>query len=290
MATNNYLEFSFVIKPKGDISIQNSGELLSAELGTLGFESFVENDTGIVAYIDATVFDPKILQSISTWSANLFDFEYTQKEIPQINWNEEWEKNFDAILVDGACSIRAPFHEAPNTTFDIIIEPKMSFGTGHHETTHMMVQYLLELEVSDKKILDMGCGTGVLAILASKRGGTPIDAIDIDHWCYLNTLENVERNNCSKIQVLEGDVALLEGRKYDLIIANINRNILLKDINQYAKALHPAGELIVSGFYQQDLNLVSEECANNGLKFISSKQRNNWIASYYQRKRVTPII
>ena len=290
MATNNYLEFSFVIEPKGDISIQNSGELLSAELGTLGFESFVENDTGIVAYIDATVFDPKILQLISTWSANLFDFEYTQKEIPQINWNEEWEKNFDAILVDGACSIRAPFHEAPNTTFDIIIEPKMSFGTGHHETTHMMVQYLLELEVSDKKILDMGCGTGVLAILASKRGGTPIDAIDIDHWCYLNTLENVERNNCSKIQVLEGDVALLEGRKYDLIIANINRNILLKDINQYAKALHPTGELIVSGFYQQDLNLVSEECASNGLKFISSKQRNNWIASYYQRKRATPII
>tara|TARA_R110002074_G_scaffold59183_1_gene144205 strand:- start:38207 stop:38749 length:543 start_codon:yes stop_codon:yes gene_type:complete len=177
--------------------------------------------------------------------------------------------------------IRAPFHEPIGVEYDIVIEPKMSFGTGHHETTHMMLQHILQLNVKDKTVLDMGSGTGVLAILTAMKGATEIDAIDIDNWCYLNAKENVERNSMDFISVKEGDVLLIKDKKYDLIIANINRNILLADIPAYAHSLNKNGILLLSGFYTQDLEMITEKCKENSLKFEKNLERNNWVAAKY---------
>ncbi|MCB0445224.1 MAG: 50S ribosomal protein L11 methyltransferase, partial [Gelidibacter sp.] len=189
-----------------------------------------------------------------------------------------WEKNFNPIIVDNVCSVRAPFHPKPDTKYDIIIEPKMSFGTGHHETTHMMIQHILKNDFKNKSVLDMGCGTGVLAILAEIKGAKPIDAIDYDHWCYLNSIENVERNNCKHITVIEGDASALSGKKYDTIIANINRNILLNDMASYAKCLHPNGTLFLSGFYKDDIAVIEETCNKHLLKHVETLEKNNWVA------------
>jgi ribosomal protein L11 methyltransferase len=173
-------------------------------------------------------------------------------------------------------SIRAPFHSNPNLKFDIVIEPKMSFGTGHHETTHMMIQHLLEVDLQGKKVLDMGSGTGILAIFAEMRGANPIDAIDIDEWCFENSIENLERNNCEHISVYQGDVALLKDKNYDVIIANINRNVLLADMQQYAACLNDKGTLLLSGFYTEDIPVLEVQTVKNGLKILTQKERNNW--------------
>ena len=162
--------------------------------------------------------------------------------------------------------------------YDIVIEPKMSFGTGHHETTHMMVQQLLQLELKGKKTLDMGCGTGILAIFAEMKGAQPIDAIDIDTWCYENSIENVERNNCEHIIVYEGDASLLKDKKYDVLIANINRNILLNDMSTYANCLNDNGILLLSGFYKEDIPIIENEISKYDLKIESVIERNNWVA------------
>ena len=198
-----------------------------------------------------------------------------------MNWNEEWEKNFEPIEVDNTCRVRAPFHEYKEVQYDIVIEPKMSFGTGHHETTFMVIQHLLETDVTGKKTLDMGCGTAILAILAEMKGAQPIDAIDIDNWCYLNSIENAERNNCKHISVYEGDASLLPGRTYDVIIANINRNILLNDMQVYVDCLNPGGTLLLSGFYEEDIPAIDESCSSKGLKLIKKHQKNNWVALKY---------
>jgi ribosomal protein L11 methyltransferase len=219
-----------------------------------------------------------LLDKINILNSPLFAITYTRQEIAQVNWNEEWEKNFSPILVDSVCSVRAPFHEKPDVKYDIVIEPKMSFGTGHHETTWMMLRHILKNNWEGKKVLDMGCGTAVLAILAEKKGARPIDAIDIDNWCYQNSIENAERNNCSHITVEEGDASLLEGREYDCIIANINRNILLDDLKAYADSLRGDGELYLSGFYKEDLPAITEECNKNKLRYVEELERNNWVA------------
>ncbi|MCK5638994.1 MAG: 50S ribosomal protein L11 methyltransferase, partial [Flavobacteriaceae bacterium] len=192
-------------------------------------------------------------------------------------WNSEWEKNFEAIQVDELVSIRAPFHEDPNLKYDIIIEPKMSFGTGHHETTHLMIQHLIDLDLVDKTVLDMGCGTGILAIFTEMKGAKKIDAIDIDSWCYENSLENVERNNCKNITVFEGDASLLKNKNYDVIIANINRNILLQDIGTYAKCLNQHGVLLLSGFYTEDILVIEREAIKYNLNLNKKLERNNWV-------------
>lgn len=271
-----YLGYTFKVSPK-----EPATEMLIAELGYAGFESFVENEEGVIAYIQKEECSENILDAIFVLNSNEFDISYTFEEIEQVNWNSEWEKNFNAIQVDDKVSIRAPFHENPNLEYDIVIEPKMSFGTGHHETTHMMVQHLLTLDLKDKKTLDMGCGTGILAIFAEMKGAQPIDAIDIDNWCYLNTIENVERNNCTKITSYEGDASLLEGKKYDLIIANINRNILLNDLEVYANCLTHGGTLLLSGFYAEDISLLDEKASAEGLNLQNEKKRNKWVSLRY---------
>jgi ribosomal protein L11 methyltransferase len=274
--SNIYLGYHFTVEPK-----ELGSEILIAELGEKPFESFVESYFGIVAYIQKSLWKENVLDDIYILNSPEFTISYRIEEIDQVNWNEEWEKNFEAIDVDGNCHVRAPFHPKTDAEFDIVIEPKMSFGTGHHETTHMMIQHLLAMNVTDLKTLDMGCGTAILAILAEMKGAKPIDAIDIDNWCYLNSIENAERNNCSQITVYEGDAALLAGKKYDLIIANINRNILLNDMNAYTDCLNAGGTILFSGFYTEDIPSINASCVENGLKFVSQLERNNWVSLKY---------
>jgi ribosomal protein L11 methyltransferase len=273
---NIYISYNFKISPK-----EPATEILIAELGNKGFESFVENEDGVTAYIQKIEWNSKLLNDIFILTSEEFEISYKIEEIAQTNWNSEWEKNFQPIQVDDLVSIRAPFHENPNLKYDIVIEPKMSFGTGHHETTHMMVQHLLKLNLKDKKVLDMGCGTGILAIFSEMKGAKPIDAIDIDNWCYTNSLENVERNNCKHISVFEGDASLLINKKYDVIIANINRNILLNDIKTYTNCLNDNGVLLLSGFYQEDIPIIDAEVSKHELKLEHFIERNNWVAVKY---------
>jgi ribosomal protein L11 methyltransferase len=273
MSDNIYIGYNFKVEP-----VQPVTEILIAELGYAGFESFVETEEGVTAYIQKVEWYDDILNDIHVLNSGEFKISYDFNEIEQTNWNEEWEKNFNPIIVDDLVTVRAPFHNKLNTKFDLIIEPKMSFGTGHHETTHMMIQHILKNDFKGKSVLDMGCGTGVLAILAEKVGALKLDAIDIDNWCYLNSVENVERNNCKHISVYQGDVKLIEAKHYDIIIANINRNILLADISQYAKCLNENGILFLSGFYKEDISLIEAECNKYMLKLNETMQKGLWIS------------
>lgn len=268
-----YIGYQFRVIP-----LQPGVEILIAELGYAGFESFVETEDGVTAYIQKDEWNTDILNDIQILESHEFEITYTFEDIEQTNWNEEWEKNFNPIVVDDVCAVRAPFHEKFDTQYDIIIEPKMSFGTGHHETTHMMIQHILKNDFTDKSVLDMGCGTGVLAILAEMKGAKPVDAVDYDNWCYLNSLENVVRNNCEQITVIEGDASVLAGKTYDIIIANINRNILLQDIKIYTSSLNKKGMLFLSGFYKEDIPMIQTECAKHLLKFEEKLERNNWVS------------
>ncbi len=276
MSNTSYIEYNFIIDPP-----QPASDILMAELGEAGFESFVEEEDGVLAYIQKSDWKDSILEFVEILRNPNFKISFGYKEIKQENWNAKWEQNFQPILIDDICLIRAPFHEKKEVIYDIVIEPKMSFGTGHHETTHMMLQHLLELNLEGKAVLDMGCGTGVLAILAAKRGATPVEAIDIDNWCYLNAKENVARNGVDFINVYEGSALLLKKQQYDVIIANINRNILLEDIAKYTSCLKSQGILLLSGFYKEDLDLITQKCNQEGLRFEKNLEKNNWVAAKY---------
>jgi len=279
MSNTIYIGYDFTVTP-----LQPAVEILIAELGYAGFESFVETETGVTAYIQKDEWRSDILKDIQILDSDEFEITFEFNEIEQVNWNAEWERNFNPIIVDDVCAVRAPFHEKFETKYDIIIEPKMSFGTGHHETTHMMIQHILKNDFTDKTVLDMGCGTGVLAILAEMKGAKKLEAIDIDNWCYLNSVENVERNNCHKISVYEGDVSLLKNKAYDIIIANINRNILLQDIPEYATCLNAKGLLFLSGFYFDDIPVIEELCNKMNLKRVDTLQRNDWVALKFEKE------
>ena len=276
MEDSSYLEFNFSISP-----LEPAREILIAELGELGFESFVENENGLLAYILPSNWSETLFKRVFVLQNPSFKIEWTVKEIEQQNWNEVWESNFEPIEINDLCRVCAPFHERKNIPYEIIIEPKMSFGTGHHETTFMMLKVLLDEHVKGKRVLDMGCGTGVLAILSEMLGATAIDAIDIDSWCVENTAENIQRNNCKKIEVKLGDATILGDKKYDTVIANINRNILLEDIPTYASCLNPGGILLLSGFYLSDLDMISSKCQEFNLQFEKNLVQNNWVAAKY---------
>lgn len=273
---NIYIEYNFTVSPKDP-----GTEILIAELGFAGFESFLEEETGMTAYIQKQDWNTDILENISILKSEEFTISFEQNEVAQTNWNSEWEKNFQPIQVADLVSIRAPFHKDKKLKYDIVIEPKMSFGTGHHETTHMMIQHLIELELENKKTLDMGCGTGILAIFAEMKGAKPLDGIDIDNWCYLNSIENAERNQCKHISFYEGDASLLVTQKYDVIIANINRNILLNDMKTYTNCLDANGTLLLSGFYKEDIPTIDAEVSKYGLTLQKTLERNNWVSLKY---------
>jgi len=276
MSNPHYIGYHFTVIPK-----EPGAEILLAELSDTPFESFEETKTGISAYVQKKFWKEDILKDIPILHSENFQVSFTSQEIEQINWNKAWESNFEPIEVDSKCRIRAPFHPPATVEFEIVIEPKMSFGTGHHETTFSMIKLLLEEDLKGKTVLDMGSGTAVLAILAEKKGAVSIDAIDTDSWCYENGIENVQRNNCHQIQVLQGDASLLGTKKYDVIIDNINRNILLQDISKYAQNLNQNGKLFLSGFYLSDLQDIESVCNENGLFFQKNLEKNNWIAAKF---------
>lgn len=258
-------------------------ELLMAELGNAGFESFVETDETIEAYIPSKDFNQEILETENLKHNDFFRFSHTTEIIADQNWNEVWEQNyFEPLLIEEQVLIRAPFHttyqEAP---FQIIINPKMAFGTGNHETTHLMISAILTMDVKSKKVLDMGCGSGILAIMASMKGASEVTAIDIDEWSFNNTLENAELNGIGNIMVLLGDANLLTDQSFDLILANIQRNILLQDMVVYRKVLKPGGHLIMSGFYMTDLDAITEKAKELGLSLQSANERSNWCAASF---------
>ena len=272
-----YIAYHFTIDP-----IEPAREILIAELGNLGFESFEETENGLTAYIPKSDWHLNNLHDVQILNSGDFSIVYDKEEIEPVNWNRKWESNFEPITIDDRVSISAPFHEKGTLQYNILIEPKMSFGTGHHETTHLMVQHLLQIEVANKRVLDMGCGTGVLAILAEMLGAASLDAIDIDPWCYENSLENVRVNACNHIKVYQGDATRIQ-KNYDIIIANINRNILLQDLGIYARHLHKGGILLLSGFYQEDIPVIDAEASKQHLKIDLILERNNWVGLRYYK-------
>ena len=273
-----YIELSCSL-PKGE---EQYAELIMAALGEMGFESFMETEDGLQAYIISASFDAGFLNEASLWPDGA-NPEYSWKTIEEQNWNAVWESNFDSVTIDDRCMVRAPFHEKdPKIEFDIVIEPKMSFGTAHHETTAQMISLLLNTDVKGKTVLDMGSGTAVLAILAAMKGASQITAIDNDEWAYNNALENVERNHLSHINVYEGDAALLEGKKFEVILANINRNILLNDMKHYRDSLTPGGTLMMSGFYTEDVELITAKATELGFTKTGQTERNRWATATYK--------
>jgi Ribosomal protein L11 methylase len=275
-----YIELKFTLSPNTEIN----RDILSAVLGEIGFESFVESDKGMDAYIPVTLFSEENLSDVLE---NLLlpdtHIKYHLETIEDKDWNEEWEKNFfKPIIINDRMIIHSSFHQdIPELPYDIVIDPKMAFGTGHHATTSLMASYLLDLDVNGKSFLDMGCGTAVLAILARKKGAFPVKAIDIDSWAYENSLENIQLNYTPDIEVELGDAGLLGKEKYDFIFANINRNILLADINTYAKCMYKESSLYMSGFYEEDMDAIIKECNMHNLRFVSYKEKDNWVAMHF---------
>lgn len=257
-----------------------------AELAEIGFESFAEESSFLLAYIPEKDFLKEKLESVSAIKKRLAGSNYRVNLIEDQNWNALWESNYQPVDIAGRCFIRAPFHEPkPDSEFNILLKPKMAFGTAHHETTALMIGLLLDADVIGKKVLDMGSGTAVLAILAAMKGATEVSAIDNDEWAYNNAAENISLNDQERIEVLIGDARLLtEFPTIDLMLANINKNVLLSDIATYSKVLKQDGYLYLSGFYESDLEDISHEAKQNGLMFVSRQVKNDWTAAIYKKQ------
>ena len=276
----NYLEVSLTATEP----IEAHVEIITAYLSEFGFEGSAEEEQ-VIAYIavgEHSETDIKVLID-ELIEKGLCEKAYQIETIAPKNWNEEWEKNyFQPIIIGEQCLIKSSFHQTDlKAKYEIVIDPKMSFGTGHHATTFSVMQLMEQMDFVGKTVYDFGTGTGILAIFAEMKGAQPIDAIDIDNWCYLNSIENAERNNCRHITVYEGDAALLQDKKYDLIIANINRNILLNDMQSYVDCLNPKGTILFSGFYEEDIPFIDNSCTEKGLTYIKKFQRNNWVSLKY---------
>lgn len=268
----NYIEVNFTLNP-----VQPYAEILMAELSDLPYNTFVETEKGLLAYIPKKDFNEAALKSIDFITQKKAQVSYTIKEIEAENWNEKWESNFPQVIINDKCTIRAPFHPQPEkVAYDIIISPKMAFGTGHHQTTAQVANRLFEIDLKNKSVLDMGCGTAVLAIIAHKLGALRITAVDIDEWATDNAIENCQLNQCDNIEILTGDASLVNGRKYDVIISNINRNVLLQDMHQYAACLNSNGILLLSGFYEDDIPILIEKAAEFGLKENHRSSKDKW--------------
>lgn len=276
-----YLEFHFKTNPNTEIV----NDVLAGILGDAGFESFIEQSDGLDAYIQKDLYvEEDVKEVISSFPLSNTSIEYTWKEAEDKDWNEEWEKNFfQPIVIDNRCAIHSTFHhDIPKVEYDIVINPQMAFGTGHHETTSLIIAELLEAELKGKSLLDMGCGTSILAILARMRDASPCTAIDIDEWCVRNSLENIELNGVDNITVSQGDASSLEGKgPFDVIIANINRNILLNDMQRYVNCMNPGSELYISGFYVEDIPLLRAKAEENGLHYLHYKEKNNWASAKF---------
>jgi len=278
----NYYELNISLSP----NTETNRNVISALLAEIGFESFIESETGLNAYITEKYFSEEAVACVvENFLIPGVVIQHQANRIKNRNWNEEWEKNYyQPIVIRDKVIIHSSFHkDIPTYPFDILIDPKMAFGTGHHATTAMMVAYLLERNLEGKSVLDMGCGTAVLAILAHKKGAKPVVAIDNDEWAYENSLENIRINHAEGIQVRLGDASLLENERYDFIYANINRNILLNDIPSYAACMNPGASLFLSGFYKEDISIISEACLKQSLEIKGYKEDSSWVAVLVMR-------
>ncbi|MEO8147167.1 MAG: 50S ribosomal protein L11 methyltransferase [Bacteroidia bacterium] len=275
----NYIELDFIIKENTNVF----SEILIAQLGELDFEMFEENENGFKAYIQENVFDESRLSEIDLLS-DTENISYSKKIIKNQNWNKEWESNFQPVIIGTDVYIRADFHPVrDNFKYQIVIQPEMSFGTGHHETTSSMIELMLNYDFKNKTVCDMGCGTGILAVMAEKLGAADVLAIDYDENCVRNAATNLERNNTQHIEVIEGDADALKGKTFQIILANINRNILLVDISKYVEALQSGGLLFVSGFYEEDFSIIKPEFEKHNLKYKESMLKNKWCAAVFKK-------
>jgi ribosomal protein L11 methyltransferase len=255
---------------------ENDREILISELIGLGFDSFFEEPDGLKAYIEEEKL-PDDLAARLVFVASHPGIQILSKPMEEKNWNEEWERNYDPVVIAGKCHVRAPFHPSrPEFPLEIVIEPKMSFGTAHHDTTRMMAEWLLEMDLKSKNVLDMGCGTGILAILAHKLGAAQVTGIDNDEWACRNATENFAMNGTSGGQVIPGDASSLHDRQFDVILANINRNILLADMPAYARSLAPGGWIAFSGFLPADNDAIRKSACDHGLQYRDGKISGNW--------------
>lgn len=273
----NYLQVSF---NKADLADYQQ-DILIAELATIGFDTFEETDLGFDAFIIAEQFDEVALKELLQTEA--LNCTYDVKAIESQNWNEEWEKNFSPLIISDECYLRATFHEPkPQYRYEIVIDPKMAFGTGHHQTTTLMMEYVLETNFVGKSVLDMGAGTAILGILAAKRGAKEIVAIDYDEVCYLSAIENAKLNEVANLVSLHGGKEVIPEREFDVILANINRNILLDQIERYAAVLVPKGQIFFSGFYETpDLEMITDHAKQFGLHYVGHKKLKDWVATEF---------
>ncbi|MBX7051248.1 MAG: 50S ribosomal protein L11 methyltransferase [Flavobacteriales bacterium] len=278
----NYIELDFILEP-----LMPARDVLVAELADAGFDSFVETDDGVKAYIPEENFTDDIMKDMMVMKMPELSISYVKSMIEDQNWNAEWEKSFDPIDVEGKCLIRAPFHDASAShLYEIIIEPKMSFGTGHHATTYLMIAEMMDMDLNGKTVLDMGCGTGVLAVMAEKQQASDIDAIDIDEWAFENTLENVERNHCHHIQTIKGGAEAIPSQKrYDVILANINRNILTRDMHVYVNAMNTSSHILFSGFFVTDRRDIETVATSLGLQFVHQRERGEWTLLHFRKEQ-----
>lgn len=273
----DYLELDVKINPR-----QPGSDLLITELAELGFESFVETEDGFLAYIPGKDFSETLLSPIQKVKEELGKVSWTQKLIPAQNWNAEWESSYQPIQIGNKLVIRAPFHEpVKGVEIDLEIQPQQSFGTGHHPTTRLMAEKLLTMPLAGRYILDMGCGTGVLAILAAKRGAASVLGIDIETNAVMNAIENVQRNNVANVSVEEGVDVQIGNRKFDVVLANINKNVLVAALPNYANALNVGGELLMSGFFTTDVSTLKETAGKTGLKFNSTENDGEWAMVHF---------
>lgn len=265
-----YYEYTFKVNPP-----QPGTDILISDLGDLGFETFTEDEHGFKAYIQEET-EPTV--NLHNLNYDDFTFTFEKQRIEQTNWNAEWEKNFEPVLVENLLLIRAPFHNPDETVqHEIVIMPKMSFGTGHHDTTWLMCKQLFQINLKNKTVLDMGCGTGVLAILAKKLGALKVVGVDIDEWSVENSIENCANNNCNDIEIKLGSKeALINYNSFDVILANINKNVLKDQMAVYANLLENGGSLLLSGFFNTDITELEQVAENNSLKLIDSFTKNNW--------------
>ena len=277
----DYRELTFNIASKEEFH----RDLLINALSEIGFDTFEETDFGFKAYIPTSHYNKIKLELRLIVFKEMFDFSYTEIDIPYKNWNDEWESNFEPIVVTNQCYVRATFHPArPDFKYEVVVDPKMAFGTGHHQTTSMMMQWMLSEKLNDKAVLDMGCGTGILAILAAKMDASEITAIDYDPVCYESALENKNLNNTNQIVVLCGSKEVIPNQKFDIILANINRNILLDQLDRYAEVLKTKGLLFLSGFYEEtDLAMITGKAQSIKLKYLGHKTEKNWVAAKFSK-------
>jgi ribosomal protein L11 methyltransferase len=261
-------------------------EILIAELGYMGYDSFNETEELVEAYINSSDFAEEQLSGLAKESLLSFEVKFMSEEMPDQNWNEEWEQNsFQPLLIANRVIIRAPYHtDFPAAEYELIIDPGMAFGTGNHETTTLMIEEILDLDLNQKSVLDMGCGTGILSILSSKRGAKKIIGIDIDTWAVNSTLENAKLNHTTNIETILGGSESIPADSYDVIYANIQRNILIQDMPNYKNVLNPGGELIMSGFYSDDLKAIQERATQIGLEFSRFKELDTWVAAVFTLK------